>query len=70
MMTGQTERAAELSSHSAVLADSVMTASCEYRSMLQEKAAAMRAAVTSGETEDARVLAVAETLERLAANEI
>lgn len=46
----------------------VDTASQQYRKRLQEKAAKMRAAVLAGETDDEHVLAVAEALERLAAD--
>lgn len=53
---------------SAAFADHVETISREYRMKLQRKAATMREAVLNGETEDDRVLAVAEALERLAGN--
>lgn len=53
----------------AAVALRVDAASQDYRTRLYEKAGTMRAAVLDGETTDARVLAVAEALERLAGNE-
>ena len=53
---------------SAAFADRVETISEEYRMKLQRKAATMREAVLNGETDDDRVLAVAEALEQLAGN--
>jgi hypothetical protein len=41
----------------------------DYRLRLQHKAAAIREAVRNGETDDGFVLAVAETLERMARTE-
>lgn len=41
----------------------------DYRMTLQRKAAAIREAVRNGETDDGFVLAVAETLERMARKE-
>lgn len=47
----------------------IQTASQEYREQLQAKVANMREAVLRGETTDARVLEVAEVLERIAGND-
>ncbi len=53
---------------SAAFADRVEATSEEYRMQLLRAAATMRQAVLNGETEDDRVLALAEALERLAGN--
>ena len=69
MKTDLSTGSEETVANTTVLELRVVTASREYKSKLQQKAAAMRAAVQGGETDDERVLIVAEALERLAENE-
>lgn len=52
----------------AMLRQHIAVTSELYRMRLQEKADSIRAAVLSGETSDLRVLALADTLDRLAGN--